>query len=118
MTSERLHRLVLLYLTVAYETDHNLDPLERQTVIQLAAQWAEGLGEEQVEEVVDAAFAASRSGHGMTTEALARELGTALTPEQRRHVLTDLGQIARADGYLTTDEASVISRVRAVWGAL
>ena len=118
MPTQRLHYLVLLYLAVAYETDHHLDPLERQTVIQLASQWTQGMDEQHIEEVVDAAYTASKSGHGADTETIAHTLGTILTPDQRRHVLTDLGQIARADGYLTTDEASVISRIRTIWGSL
>lgn len=118
MPSVRLHHLVLLYLSVAYETDQHFDPLERQAVIQLAAQWVPSLSPEQIEEVVDAAFSAARSGHGVEVEELAGEVGHMLTPEQRRRVLTDLGQIARADGYLTTDEASTISRIRTLWGSL
>ena len=118
MPAVRLHHLVLLYLSVAYEADQHFDPLERQAVIQLASQWVPSLSPKRIEEVVDAAFSAARSGHAMEVDQLARELGTMLTPEQRRHVLTDLGQIARADGYLTAGEASTISRIRALWGSL
>ena len=117
MNPDQLHRLVLLYLSVAYRTDHHFDPLERQTTIQLARQWAKGLEAEYIDEVVDTAFAASRDELGEVA-ALARELGQELTREQRRHVLTDLGQIARADGYLSTNEAITISRIREIWGSL
>lgn len=118
MPSVRLHHLVLLYLSVAYETDHHFDPLERQAILQLATRWVPNLSPEKIEEVVDAAFTAARSGHGADIDTLAREVGTMLTPEQRLYVLADLGQIARADGYLTTDEASTISRIRTIWGSL
>lgn len=118
MPSVRLHNLVLLYLSVAYETDHHFDPLERQTVIQLAAQWVPSLSPDRIEEIVDAAFSAARSGYVADVDKLAGEVGAMLTPEQRRHVLTDLGQIARADGYLSADEANTISRIRTLWGSL
>lgn len=118
MNPDHLHRLILLYLSVAYETDHHFDPLERQAIIQLAAQWARGLEPERITEVVDTAFAVTRSGHADEVDALARKIGAELSPEQRRHVLADLGQIARADGYLSAGEASMISRIRTVWGSL
>lgn len=118
MNPDQLHRLVLLYLSVAYETDHHFDPLERQAVIQLAMRWAGDLDAEHVAEIVDTAFTITRSGHADEVDQLAREIGAELMPEQRRHVLTDLGQIARADGYLSAGEASMISRIRTLWGRL
>lgn len=118
MHSDHLARLVLLYLLVAYETDHHFDPRERQAILQLAAKWAGASSTEHVEEIVDTAFAATRSGHADEVDALAHAVGSELTLGQRRHVLTDLGQIARADGYLSAGEANVISRIRAIWGQL
>lgn len=118
MSSDHLYPLVLLYLAVAYEPDQTLDPRERQEAIRLAGQWVSGLEPERTHEVVDAAITATRSGHRPELETLARELGEALGPDHRRRVLTDLGQIARADGYLSTGEAGLISRIRAIWGSL
>lgn len=118
MTAVSLHRLVLLYLYVAYQADHHFDPRERQAVIELATRWAPDVEADEVAKVVDAAFKATRSGGSAEVDTLAQEVGLELTPDERLRVLTDLGQIARADGYLSTGEAGIISRVRSIWGGL
>ncbi len=118
MTSLPLHQLVLLYLYVAYRADDHFDTRERQAVIALARRWAPNVEPGKVTDIVDAAFTATRSGHQGTVDALAQDVGVALTREERVRVLGDLGMIARADGYLTTGEVSVISRIRTIWGAL
>lgn len=118
MTAVSLHRLVLLYLYVAYQADHHFDPRERQAVIDLATQWAPDVEPDEVAKVVDAAFKVSRSGGGTEMDTLAQEVGLELTPDERLHVLADLGKIARADGYLSTGEAGIISRIRSIWGGL
>ena len=118
MTSIPLDSLVLLYLYVAYRADNDFDSRERQAVIALASRWAPHIEPGKVTEVVDAAFAATRSGQQDAVDALAQDVGVALTPEERLRVLGDLGMIARADGYLSTSEVDIISRVRTIWGGL
>jgi len=118
MTAVSLHRLVLLYLYVAYKADHNFDPRERQAVIELATRWAPDAEPHEVAEIVDAAFAVTRGGRGNEVDTLAQEVGLELTPEERLRVLADLGKIARADGYLSAGEAGLISRIRSIWGGL
>lgn len=118
MTTVSLHRLVLLYLYVAYRADHHFDPREREAVIALARRWVPDEGAERIVEVVDAAFAITRSAGPKEVDALAQEVGLELTPDERLRVLADLGKIARADGYLSTGEAGVISRIRTVWAGL
>lgn len=118
MTTVSLHRLVLLYLYVAYKADHHFDPRERQAIIELATHWAPDVEPDDVAKVVDAAFEATRSGQEAEVDTLAQEVGLELTPDERLRVLADLGKIARADGYLSTGEAGIISRVRSIWGGL
>lgn len=108
-----LHRLVLLYLAVAYEADDHFDPAEHQTVLRILRRWMPGMTVAEANSVVDTALKALRSGMTEDPETLARAVGTNLTPELRRRVLSNLGQVARADGYLSVSEARVIRRVRA-----
>ncbi len=115
--TDDLRNLVLLYLSVAYEADRNFDPAEHQMVLSLIRQWVPNMRPAEAEGVVDTAFSALRGGMTDDLETLARALGAVLTPKLRRRVLTDLGQIARADGFLSVEEASMIRRVRAVLGA-
>lgn len=110
---DRLQRLVLLYLAVAYGTDRVLDPHERATAAALLDRWSPGLTSEAALAVVDTAHTAARAGLADDIEALARAVGQDLAPALRRRVLADLGQVARSDGHLSVDEASAIARVRA-----
>jgi uncharacterized tellurite resistance protein B-like protein len=113
LSSVDLHRLVLLYLAVAYEADDHFDPAEHKTVLRLLRRWMPEMTVDEANGVVDTALKALRSGMTEGPETLARAVGTNLTPELRRRVLSNLGQVARADGYLSINEAHVIRRVRA-----
>ena len=111
---EHLSQLLQLYMAVGYEDDPDLDPHERQTAVALLRRWMPGVDEAAAEAVVDTARTASRSG--VDVDALARDLRQALTPAARRRVVSDLGQIARADGHLSVREARAIQRIRWAWG--
>lgn len=113
-----LHSLVLLYLSVAYESDQNFDPAEQNAVLGLLRQWMPNQTADEAEALVDTTFQAVRSGRKNDPALLARSLGAVLPPHLHRRVLTDLGQIARADGFLSVEEASVIRRVRAALGTV
>lgn len=111
--ADDLHTLVLLYLSVAYESDHNFDPAEQQAVLSLLRWWMPNTKAKEAKRLIETAFNAVRGGMKHDLERLARTLGARLPAELQRRVLTDLGQIARADGYLSFEEASAIRRVRA-----
>ena len=112
LAADDLHALVLLYLSVAYESDHNFDPAEQHAVLGLLRRWVPQQEQEETERLLDTAFQALRGGVKHDLEALAQRLGAVLSAPLRRRVLTDLGQIARADGFLSVEEASIIRRVR------
>lgn len=112
ISADDLHHLVLLYLSVAYEADHSFDPSEQHTILRLVRQWMPSLAPAEANGVVATALTALQSGMTGPPETLARAVGTGLTPALRRRVLADLGRVARADGFLTVQEARVIRRVR------
>jgi uncharacterized tellurite resistance protein B-like protein len=113
LNADDLHHLVLLYLSVAYEADNEFDPAEHHTVLRLVQQWMPTVTAAEADSLVATALKALRSGMTEPPETLARMVGTVLTPKQRRRVLADLGLVARADGYLTVQEARIIRRDRA-----
>lgn len=115
LAQEHLHQLVLLHLALAYGTDHDLHPMERHAIVRLIHRWMPDADRSQVEGTVDAAFTAIRSAPPESPEALAEELAPVLSPQLRRRVLADLGRVAKADGWLSLREASLIARVRQIW---
>ncbi|MEP0546454.1 MAG: TerB family tellurite resistance protein [Rhodothermales bacterium] len=112
IAADDLHTLVLLYLSVAYESDRNFDPAEHHIVLRLLRWWMPDLTTSDAEAIVDTAHKAVRSGMSDSPDVLARTMGAALSPKLRRRVLSDLGQIAQADGFLSVEEASTIRRIR------
>ncbi len=113
---DHLHQLVHLYLAMGHGSGRDLDPHERQTAVTLLRRWLPSINEDTAKALVDTAHAATRSG-GSDVEAIARDLRPWLSPALRQRVMSDLGQLARADGHLSMEEATVIRRVRSVWGA-
>ncbi|MDX1530043.1 MAG: TerB family tellurite resistance protein [Rhodothermales bacterium] len=112
---EHLHRLALLYITLAYGTDRSLHPAEQHAIVQLVRRWSPQTDGDLVEATVEAAFAAARTSFHASVEELATSLRPVLDPALRRQVLTDLGRVAKADGVLSVEEAALIGRIRAVW---
>ncbi len=114
---DHLHQLVHLYLAMGHGSGRDLDPHERQTAIVLLRRWLPTIDEDAAKALVDTAHAATRSGVSRDVEAIARDLRPWLSPALRQRVVSDLGQLARADGHLSMDEARKIRRVRAVWAS-
>jgi uncharacterized tellurite resistance protein B-like protein len=112
IAADDLHTLVLLYLSVAYESDRSFDPAEQHIVLRLLRWWMPDLTTSDAGAIVDTAHKAVRSGMSDPPDVLARTMGAVLSPQLRRRVLSDLGQIAQADGYLSVEEASTIRRIR------
>ena len=110
------HALAELYLSVGYGADQNFQPEEHEAAVTLLTEWFPDLEAAEADGIIRAAWAATRSGLAASPEVLAHRLAGSLDPELRRHVLSDLGRVARADGHLSESEASVIARVRAAWG--
>lgn len=109
-TPQAVHDVVLLYLAVIDAEARA--PQERQMAIDLARQWAPHQPAEDIEAIVDTAYAAARSGHAIELEALAASLGKQLPGSACKKLLSDLGLIARADGRLTQSEAEAIAIAR------
>ncbi len=111
--SNPLQDLVLLYFAVTNGDDEH----ERAAAAALLQRWDSALDAEAARAVVDTACVATRSGLAADVDTLAKELGSSLSPEWRRRVLSDLGRLAQADGHVTVGEAHVIGRVRASWAS-
>ena len=109
------HTLLLLYLSLAFAADSELDPGERDEVVRLFLRWVPTWTPAHADHAVDAAVAALRAGLAPPPEELAAALRSSLSRERRRRVLADLGRLACADGHVLISEADVIRRVRRAW---
>lgn len=111
---EHASSLALLFMALAYGTDHDLHEAERSTMIDLVRRW---IGEpDHAEGIVDAAFVAVRSRPALADlEQRADVLRPVLSRDLRREVLSDLAMIARADGVLSIEEVEFVQQLRRLW---
>ncbi len=110
------HDLALLYIALAYGTDHDLSDDELQTITSALEDWASVPQEGHVQEVVMEAVTAFLEGDSRAElRRSINDLGQDLTDEERRRALTDVIRIAEADGVLLEREQGLIHTVAEAW---
>jgi uncharacterized tellurite resistance protein B-like protein len=110
------HDLALLYVALAYGTDHDLSEDEVVAITDALKDWVMTPQEAHVQEIVMEAATIFLEGSAKdeltrAIDALAESLG----PDERRRALTDVIRIAEADGVLLEREQGLISRVARAW---
>jgi uncharacterized tellurite resistance protein B-like protein len=110
------HRLALLYIALAYGTDHDLTDDELETLTQALHDRGVVPDDTAVQEVVLEAAAAFLEGDAQDeVQQSIEQLGETLDAEQRRQALHDVIEIAEADGVLLEREQGLIRRVAEAW---
>jgi len=107
-----LSKVVHLLLSVVHASELPPEPHERSRAIELARSWAPDQSTASIEAIVDTAYVAARKG--IDVEAFARDVAVIIGHEGTLRLLSNLGQIAQADGHLELREARVIGRIRAI----
>lgn len=110
------HDLALIYIALAYGTDHELSDAELQTITTSLKGWDLFSDEERVQEVVMEAATAFLEGDARAE--LRRsigELADELSIEQRRQALHDVIRIAEADGVVLEREQGIIHTLAESW---
>jgi len=118
-TAERwtqAHDLALVFLSVAYGTDHDLSDEEISSITGLLQAWREDFALAEVREVVMEAMAVMlRKEAEKELNRTINHLKSTLSIEDRRRVLEDVVRIAEADGILLSSERSLISLLADTW---
>lgn len=111
-----LHDLALVYLHLAHRTDDDLDTDEIDTIAEKLNEWAPGVGEDQVLNVVQGAMHAYVQGPDKRVfEDSVESLKKSVPEHQRPALLSDLQQIAQSDGEISAEEEKVIDRLTKAW---
>ena len=110
------HDLALLYVALAYGTDHDLSENEVVAITHALKEWVMIPEETHVQEIVmeAATIFLEENAKDELTRAI-DVLADSLTPDERRRALTDVIRIAEADGVLLEREQGLISRVAKAW---
>jgi uncharacterized tellurite resistance protein B-like protein len=110
------HDLALIYIALAYGTDHDLSDDELDTITSSLREWATVPEGTPVSEVVMEAAAAFLEGDARAE--LRRSIGHLrdnLGPAERRQALEDVIRIAEADGVLLEREQGLIGTLAEAW---
>jgi uncharacterized tellurite resistance protein B-like protein len=110
------HDLALIYIALAYGTDHDLSDDELDTITSSLQDWATVPEGTPVNEVVMEAATAFLEGDARAE--LRRSIGhlrDSLDPSERRRALEDVIRIAEADGVLLEREQGLIGTLAEAW---
>jgi uncharacterized tellurite resistance protein B-like protein len=113
------HDLALIYIALAYGTDHDLSDGELQSIKDALADWSLDTAiasELSIEEVVIEATAAFiESDPDEEIRRAIQRLHDDLSPIQRRRALEDMVRIAEADGVMLEREQGLIGTLAEAW---
>lgn len=109
------HDLAIVYIALAYGTDHELDDDELETLADALRDWNPG-GTVSVREVIIEAAAAFLEGNAtVEVQDAVRRIGAELSASEQRDTLRNVVRIAEADGVLLEREQGLIHTLAEAW---
>lgn len=111
-----LHDMALLYLFLAHATDAQLDPAEKETMVERLTTWQAISDDARLAKVIDEAlliYMGSHS-HDMLNTVMV-SLKEAMSVPDRIAILNDLAALASADGKLIPTEVGFIQDLASFW---
>lgn len=110
------HNLALIYLALAYGTDHDLGDEEMNALTDALREWTVVPDDVQVQEVVMEAATAFLEGDPQAeVQRSIRRLSDELTFNERRRALQDVMRIAEADGVVLEREQGLLHLLADAW---
>ena len=110
------HDLALLYIALAYGTDHDLSESEMSALTDALRDWTVMPNDAHIQEIVMEATTAFLEGDARAeVRRSIDKLGDELSFSERRHALRDVMRIAEADGVLLEREQGLIQLVADAW---
>lgn len=110
------HDLALIYLALAYGTDHELSDEEVDTITEALRGWDRHLDVSAAKEIVmEAMTVYLREDAGEEVTHSIGMLADAFSEEERRQAIEDVVRIAEADGILLSSEQSLIAALADAW---
>ena len=109
------HDLALIYVALAYGTDHDLSDEELSTITDCLAAWDNADAADAQETVMEAVAVYLEGDAGAEVARSVSTLAQSLSVTQRRRALEDVMRVAEADGVLLSSEQSLISTLAGAW---
>jgi uncharacterized tellurite resistance protein B-like protein len=110
------HDLALIYIALAYGTDHELTEGEMEALTDALREWAVVPDDAHIQEIVMEAATAFLEGDAQAEVRRSIDhLADELSLEERRHALRDVMQVAEADGVVLEREQGLIHILADAW---
>jgi len=109
------HDLAVVYIALAYGTDHELTDDELQVVTEALQGWADRADAAVQDIIAEATTLFVEADAETEVRRAMRELQSALSPEERRDTVRHLIRIAEADGVLLEREQGFIHTLAESW---
>lgn len=117
LTLTLLHDLALLYLGLAHGADEDLDPAETRQISASLRRWQPNKDPALIDHVIrEATLTYMNGANPQRLDEAVDVLKKALPQDLRATILSDLSDIARADGEILTEEKDFIYRLAGEWG--
>lgn len=117
LTLTLLHDLALLYLGLAHGADEDLDPAETRQISASLRRWQPNKDPALIDHVIrEATLTYMNGANPQRLDEAVDVLKNALPRDLRATILSDLSDIARADGEILTEEKDFIYRLANEWG--
>lgn len=109
------HDLAIVYIALAYGTDHDLTDSELRVLTEALQAWEDREDPTVREVIVEAATAFVEGDAEAEVRRALRELRSVLSPQERRNTVRHLIRIAEADGVLLEREQGFIHTLAEAW---
>lgn len=115
-TWTRVHDLALIFVALAYGTDHQLHDDELESIMAALKRWQREASTEDVREIVMEAMVVyvEKDVEQIVVQSM-EALREALSEEERMRALRDVVLVAESDGILLGSEQSLITTIAQVW---
>lgn len=109
------HDLALVYVALAYGTDHDLSDEETAAITERLMHWSGSDAEAMRETMMEALAIYLEAGADEEVARSVHQLAATLSGDERRRALEDVVRIAEADGLLLSSEQSLIATLAETW---
>lgn len=109
------HDLAIVYIALAYGTDHQLDNEELDALTRALQDWKPEIGSSVREVILEAAAVFLEGDATSEVQSAIRRIGADLNPSERRDTLRNVVRIAEADGVLLEREQGLIHSLADAW---
>ncbi len=111
-----IHDLVLIFVTLAHQTDQSLSQEEIEAITKKIGEWLPNADDDMVRRILHDTMRVYQEEGARTFDEAVAAVQASVPAYQRLAILDDLRYIADADGVLLVEERVMIEKIAEAWG--